>query len=117
MAGYQAVRQFRRLMHQSVLVAAASTYGQDGARSYGSDVQYQCAVIGEGKLTLGANGQQVVSRQSVYLMSNAAIRPEDRITLSTGDVGSTESYAIQPPILAVERYPFTQGQYCTVLRL
>jgi hypothetical protein len=50
-------------------------------------------------------------------MSNAAVRPEDRITLSTGDVGSTESYAINPAIVAIERYPFTAGQFVTVVRL
>ena len=33
------------------------------------------------------------------------------------DTGSTEGYALSPPILAVGRYPFLAGQFCTVLYL
>ena len=78
---------------------------------------YQCAVIGDMKQVLGASGQQVVSKQTVVLMSNVAVNPNDRVTLSTQDVDSTQDAALKPPILAVGRYPFTRGMFVTQLFL
>ena len=115
--GFVNVRLFAPLMRQRVLIAPLTSYGTYGEPAYGADVSYQCAVVGEQKMIDQPHGQEVPSEQAVYLMSAAAIRPEDRITLSTGDVGSTESFAINPKILAVERYPFLAGQFATVLRL
>jgi hypothetical protein len=115
--GVPTVRAFAPLMRQRVSIEPCSTYDSYGAPSYGTAVVYQCAVVGEMKMIMKADGQEVPSKQAVYLMSNAAVRPEDRITLSTGDVGSTESYAINPAIVAIERYPFTAGQFVTVVRL
>ena len=45
------------------------------------------------------------------------VRPEDRVTLSTGDVGSTESYAINPLILSVGLFPFGSNAGITVVYL
>ena len=111
------VRQFAPLMRQRVALARMSGIDSYGNRTYGSDVTYQCALVGEMKMVADKNGQEVLSRQAAYLMSNAAFTPSDRITLSTQDVGSTEAFALQPPILAVGRYPFTSGQFCTVVYL
>lgn len=111
------VRQFASLMTQTVSIAPKTGYDAYGKPTYGSDVTYKAAVVGEMKLVRDTRGQQVPSKQQVYLMSNAAVRPEDRITLSTGDVGSTESFAIIPPIVAVGRYPFVAGQFVTVVAL
>ena len=111
------VKAFAPLMTQSVSIKPFSSYDDTGEASYGAAVVYQCAVVGEMKLVRDANGQEAPSRQQIYLMSNAAIRPEDYITLSTGDVGSTESYAINPKIMAVGRYPFTAGQFVTTVHL
>ena len=111
------IRSFAPLMKQRVQVAPRASYDGDGEATYGTAVTYQAAVVGEMRMVRTATGQEVPSRQSVYLMSAAAIRPEDQVTLSTGDVGSTESYAIQPTILAVDRLPFTRGQFATILRL
>ena len=111
------VRQFAPLMRQRVVVKPFASYDGYGAASYGAAVTYQAAVVGEVKLVRTAQGQEVPSQQTVYLMSNAAVRPQDQITLSTGDVWSTESYAINPKILAVGRYPFTAGQFCTAIYL
>lgn len=115
MARYVNVRMFAPLMRQKVLIAPKSSYDSYGDVTYGTDVRYQCAVVGEMKLVQNEKGQQVPSRQTIYLMTNAAVRPEDRVTLSTGDVGSTESFAISPGIVAVGRYPFTRGQFATVV--
>jgi len=111
------VRMFAPLMRQTVRIAPKTGYDGYGDASYGSDVTYQCAVVGETKLVRNERGQDVPSKQGIYLMSAAAVRPEDRVTLSTGDVGSTESFAINPSIVAVARYPFTRGQFCTAIFL
>lgn len=111
------VRAFAPLMRQRVTVTPLTGYDAFGRPTYGTAVVYQAAVVGKMRLVRDAAGQQVPSRQTVYLMSNAAVRPEDKVTLSTGDVGSTESYAINPPILAVGRYPFTAGQFFTEIAL
>lgn len=111
------VRAFAPLMRQRVSIKAKTGYDDRGGATYGSPTVYQCAVVGEMKVVTSESGEQVPSRQAIYLMSAAAVRPEDHVTLSTGDVGSTESYALTPKIIAVERYPFTRGQFVTVVRL
>lgn len=111
------VRHFAPLMRQRVTVKPFSAYDKQGEATYGSGIVYRAAVVGEMKMVRTASGQEVPSQYSVYLMINAAIRPEDQITLSTSDVGSTESYAINPVILSVGRYPFLAGQFCTAIYL
>lgn len=118
MAGFRSVRQFAPLMRQTVRIAQGTGYDSYGDAQYGSDVTYRAAVVGEMKQIQGANGHEVLSKQAVYVMSNLALRPGiDRITLSTQDVDTTEAFGLQPPILAVGRYPFLRGQYCTVVYL
>ena len=114
---FVSVRQFAPLMKQRVTVAPKTGYDDFGKPAYGTAVVYRAAVVGEMKLIRKATGEEAPSKQQVYLMSNAAVRPEDQLTLSTGDVASTESYAINPLILAVGRYPFLRGQFATVLYL
>jgi hypothetical protein len=111
------VRVFHPLMRQTVTIAPWESYDDWGEPTYGTAQTYRCAVVGEMKMVRSATGQEAPSRQTIYLMSNAAIRPEDQITLSTGDVGSTESYAINPRILSVGRFPFLRGQYHSVVYL
>ena len=111
------VNVFSPLMKQSVSLAPFQSYDGYGSASYGSDVAYECAVIGEIKRVVTVTGQEVPSRQTVYLKSNVLVRPEDRITLSTGDVGSTEGYAINPTILSVGLFPFGTNAGITVVYL
>lgn len=108
---------FSPLMTQRVSIAPRASDDVYGQASYGAAVSYQCAVVGEQRMVQTDNGREVPSSQSVYLMSNAPIRPEDQITLSTGDAGSTESFALHPRIVAVSRYPFLSGQFVTCLAL
>lgn len=107
------VRQWAPLMKQRVTIKPFAGYDSFGKPTYGTAVIYQCALIGEMKVVRNDAGQEVPSKQTAYLMSNAAVRPEDQITLSTGDVGSTQSYAINPRILSVGRFPFLSGQFLT----
>ena len=114
------VRSFAPLMRQTVLIQRMSSYGDYGERVWTTSTgeTYRAAVYGEMKKVRLSNGEEVPSRVTAVLQSNAAIRPEDRIVLSTEDVGSTESFAISPEILAVERYPFGgYGQFVTILRM
>lgn len=115
--GVVSIRQFAPLMRQRVTIESNAGYDEYGVASYSTGVVYNAAVIGDMKMVRDKHGQDVPSKQTIYLMSNAPIRPEDRITLSTGDVGSTESFAVNPPIIAVGRYPFTAGQFLTVVYL
>lgn len=108
------VRAFAPLMTQRVRIARkTSGYDDYGNQAYGSDVSYQAAIIGKITRVTTAGGEEAVSGKQVVLMSNAAFTPEDRITLSTEDVGSTELWALQPEILSVNRFPFLRGQFVT----
>lgn len=112
------VRTFAPLMRQRVRIARKTgSYDSYGKAAFSADVTYQCAVVGYMRTVKNASGEEVPSQQTVYLMTNAHVTPEDRITLSTEDVGSTEVYALQPKILAVGRYPFLRGQFFTELAL
>ena len=111
------VRLFAPLMTQRVTVERKSSYDSYGNAAYSAGVIYGGALVGEMKAVRRANGDEAISSQSFYMMTNAGFTPEDRVTLSTADVASTESWALQPELLAVERYPFTRGQFATVLRL
>jgi hypothetical protein len=111
------VNVFAPLMRQSVSIAPFASYDGYGNASYGSSVEYEAAVVGKMERIVGFDGQEVPCRQTVYLKSGVTLRPEDKITLSTGDVGSTESYAINPTIISVGRFPFNGSQGCTVIYL
>lgn len=114
------IRAFAPLMQQTVLIQRMTGYGDYGERVHTTSTgeTYRAAVYGEQRKIRLENGDEVPSRVTAVLQSNAAIRPEDRITLSTEDVGSTESFAINPEILAVDRYPLGRfGQFVTVVRM
>lgn len=111
------VKAFRRLMTQKVVVSSKSTYNSYGEATYGAGTTYRAAVVGDMTRVIDATGQEVPTRMTCYLMTHASIRPEDNVQLSTGDVGSTESWATNPTIVSVGRYPFTNGQFCTVIYL
>lgn len=93
--------------------------GQDayGAPSYGSATQHKAHVTKKTSLVLNANGEQVQSGRSVHLMTATPILPTARLTLSTGDAGSTMPTLLQPPILAVERRSDQAGPHHVVVYL
>lgn len=99
------VSEWRDLMRQTVSVAPFSSMDGYGKPTYGPAKTYRARVTGKRRMVRDAEGREVVSSQTVYLASNAAIGPKDRITLSTGDAGSTDPAALSPEILAVGRFP------------
>lgn len=107
----RSVTGWARMMNQTVSIAAPSSADVYGERSYGSAVSYRCRLVGKRTLVRDTSGREVVSKQTLYLMTPNVIDPESLITLSTGDVGSTEGHAINPPILSVGRYPDDAGGF------
>jgi hypothetical protein len=105
------IATWRRLMRQTALVAARTGQDSFGVPTYGSDVTYRGRLVGKRRLVLNTLGQQVISAQTFFVASGDNILPDARITLSTGDVGSTESWALQPKILATARYPDETGKF------
>lgn len=103
----------------SSVVTVAPRTGNDGygAPTYGTAVTYK-AHIGKGKhLVRTAGGQEVESEQTVHLNSADPILPTALLTLSTGDVGSTEAWAINPTIIAATRLFDGVAAHHTVLHL
>ena len=98
-------------MNQAALVAPRTGQDSFGVPTYGSDVTYRGRLVGKRRQVLNTLGQQVVSSQTFYVASGDNILPDARVTLSTGDVGSTESWALTPKILATGRYPDEAGRF------
>lgn len=105
------VPAWRHLMRQTATVAARTGQDSFGVPTYGMATSYRCRLVGKRRLVINVQGQQVVSGQTLYLMSGDNIQPDARVTLSTGDVGSTESWALQPKILSTGRYPDETGAF------
>ena len=111
------VSAFAHLMSSTVLIA--SRLGQDSAGRplFDVDVSYRAHIGRTQQLVRTATGQEVASQKTVWLATADPILPTARITLSTGDVGSTEPSVIRPPIVAVERLSDGRGPHHTVLFL
>jgi len=104
------VERFRHLMGQAVTLARFTGRDGYGEASFGVAVTYRARVVGKVRTVRSASGEEVLSSQTVYLMSAAAVSPLDRLTLSTGFVNSTEADRMTPPIVATGRYPGRGGQ-------
>lgn len=111
------IHAWQHMMRSTVLVAARTGTDTGGYAkpTYGTDVAYRAHINRSPRLVRSATGQQVVSQQQIYLNSADAILPTARVTLTTGDVGSTESILLQPQVLAVERRFDQFGPHHTVI--
>lgn len=107
------------LMPQSVTIEPLSTTPRDlyGNKSYGSATTYRCRIVGKRQQVINAQGQQVLSQQTIYLATPNAVDPESRVTLSTADAGSTDLTAMQPEILATAAFPDESGAHHSVIYL
>ena len=116
--GVSGLRWWRSLMTQSVAIAARSGVDRFGKPTYStSPTTYVARVVGKRRLLVNAAGQEVVSDWTVYLYGNPAVTPQDQVTLSTADTGSTATLALTPPILGVARVPDEGGMLYTALYL
>ncbi len=109
---------WRSLMTQSVTITSRTGQDKYGKPTWSTaPATYQARVVGTRKRVINSAGQEVISDWTVYLGDNAAINPDDKLTLSTADMGSTATLAINPPILSVGRYPDEGGMLYTALYL
>ena len=106
---------WRGMMRQVITVAPRSGQDSFGVPTYGTAVTYRCRLVGKRRQVLNAAGQMVVSDQTAYLFSADNVLPDAQVTLSTADVGSTESFDINPKLLAVERRFDEEGPHHVVL--
>ena len=105
-------------MTQSVTLKSRTGMDSYGKPTYSTGaVTYAARVVGRRRLVINAVGQEVPSDWTVYLYGDAAVTPQDRVTLSTADTGSTATLALMPPILSVGRYPDESGMLYTALFL
>lgn len=111
------IQRFRHLMSSTVQVAQPSGMNEYGEETYGPDVSYRAHLRGEHKLVRALSGEEVTSSKRIYLEATVNVNPNSRITLSTGDVGTTESGLRQPPILAIERRFDGNGAHHVVIHL
>ncbi len=109
---------WRSMMRQQLTVAAPTGLSGYGDMVYStSPVTYRCRLVGKRKQVLNAQGQEVTSMWTAYLYSADVIDPQSQVTLSTGDVGSTATLAIRPPIKATGLFPDEHGHHHSVIYL
>lgn len=99
------LREFGVFMGQTIKIAPFTGRDGYGNLTYGTDVVYRGRLVGKRRLVRNDQGEQVLSTQTIYLGSNVNVSTKDRVTLSTGDTGSTEPALLTPPILEVGRFP------------
>lgn len=113
----RAASAWAHLANDTVTLESQSSVDADGDPTFGSSVQYPARVVGEQKKIVAFAGDEVVSRQSVTIFAPVVVQPTDRITLSTGLVGSTGYTALHPPILGAKRIPDQSGTHHSVVYL
>ena len=105
------------LCRQTVTIAPRTGIDGYGVVSFGAAVSYRARVSGKRRIVRDDQGAEVLSTHTVYLAANPAVGAHDQMTLSTGDVHSTELGAIQPAILSVGKFPDDLGRISTVVYL
>lgn len=101
------------MMPNRVLIAPPSTPNDYGEETFGTDTEYKCRLVYRRRMVRNRHGDEVVSDKHVILGDSPLIDPRSRVTLSTSDVGSTESIFLSPKILTVERLPDETGWHHT----
>ena len=109
------ISRYAHFMSSTVQIAPRISRDGDGVPSYGQDVAFLAHISKGVRLMPSMAGSDVVDAMQIYLNSVAAIQPTSRVTLSTSDVGSTESYDRQPRLLAIERRFDSRGPHHSVL--
>ena len=111
------VSAWAHLMSSTALVAPKTGADGYGKPTYGTAVRYDAHLSRKPQMVLTAQGQQVLSNQSLHLATADPIQATAQVTLSTGDVGSTEAIYLTPLIYAVERRFDEGGPHHVILRL
>ena len=111
------IAAFAHLMSTHVWVQAQTGADGYGKPSYGPAVRYQAHIGQRKKFVRTAGGEEIESGQSIYLNTKVSILPTARLTLTTGDAGSTEDELVHPTIIAVERLSDQNGPHHVTLFL
>lgn len=102
------IRRFRHLMASTVQIAPRASLDEYGKPTYGTAISYSAHLSRQPKMVRTPEMQDVLSTQSIYLDGHPPVLETAQVTLSTGDVGSTETVLLQPLIRSVDRR-FDQG--------
>ena len=108
---------FIHMMPHEVTISPWTGFDGQGEPSWGSAVTYSARVSSRMRNIVDALGQEVVSAHTVWMTSAPLVNVLDKLTLTTGFVGSTEESLTTPPILAVGRNADGSGWHHTVLYL
>lgn len=111
------ITAWAHMMTNTVTVAPQTGRDVYGKPTYGAAVSYKAHLSRKKMLVRTIGGQSIESGQQVHLMGSPALLPTALLTLSTGDIGSTEPAALNPTIMAVERRFDGAGPHHTVLFL
>jgi hypothetical protein len=109
------VSRWAHMMASTCTVAVRTGTNSFGQPTYGTAVTYKCHISRKKRMISNAAGEQIDAGQTIYLNTNAMFEPTAQVTLTTGDVGSTQSHAINPRIVSVERLFDQTGPHHTVL--
>ena len=104
-------------MSTTVSIAARSSVDGYGKPTYGTDVTYRAHLSRKRQLVSSGTGEVIESLMALHLNGSPLVLPDARITLSTGDAGSTTPSILQPDIKAVERRADGAGAHHTVIYL
>jgi len=104
------VGPWRGMMRQRIKIAARTGQDVNGKPTYGTATEYMGRISGRRRKVWTAQGREVVSRQTAYLATATVILPDAQVTLSTADVASTETWAINPSIVDTGTYPDETGR-------
>lgn len=106
-----------RYMPSTIQVAPRTANDGYGKPTYGDAVSYRTHLTHGDRLVKGMNGQDIVCNVTAHLATPVVIPATSQVTLSTGDVGSTESYMVHPLIAAVGQSYDQTGLHHVVLFL
>lgn len=109
------IDRWAHMASSSVLIAAQSGRDGYGKPTFGADVPYTGHLVHKRELVRNAQGQEVESRHQLYVLSPVVLSPTVRLTLSTGEVGSTDETMTKPVSLSVMTRFDGHGAHHTVV--
>ncbi len=93
------------LMNQTLTIETPLTFSGSGeVVTWSTPVTYKCQLSGKRRATIDAQGQTVISGMTALIEMSIPVDILSRVTLTTGDVGSTEPHLRQPALQSVHRY-------------
>lgn len=111
------ISRWTHLMSSRVGISLRTCQDGYGKPVYGTATTYRAHLARKRQIVRNQGGQDVESMQALYLATTDVIPETARVTLSTADAGSTETYALHPAIRAVERRYDQRGPHHVVVYL